>query len=131
MKPDIKTANDINALVHHFYNRALTDSIIGSFFTKAVQLNWEIHIPLICQFWQSILLSTAQYKGRPIDKHIQLHKTMPIKPIHFKQWLKLWQLSIDQLFSGPIAEQAKQRAHQIADLMQFKIQQTDSQNFIQ
>jgi hemoglobin len=46
---------------------------------------------------------------------------MNLYQIHFDQWLKLFQESIDALFNGPIADDAKKRANIMAILFISKI----------
>ncbi|TAH05859.1 MAG: group III truncated hemoglobin, partial [Sphingobacteriales bacterium] len=53
---DIQTAADIQLLVDSFYKQVLPDPLIGYIFTDIAQLSWEKHIPIMYQFWGSILL---------------------------------------------------------------------------
>jgi hemoglobin len=41
---------------------------------------------------------------------------------HFEAWLKLWKETVDENFSGEIAESAKNKAENIAKLMSFKME---------
>ena len=47
----------------------------------------------------------------------------PLKEIHFEIWLRYFNESVDNLFTGPRSEDAKNRAKSIALLMQHKIKQ--------
>ncbi|MEL6988935.1 MAG: group III truncated hemoglobin, partial [Bacteroidota bacterium] len=57
------------------------------------------------------------YKGNPFAKHIGL----PIEQKHFDQWIALFEKAIDHHFKGPVAEEAKDRAHKMADLFIMKL----------
>ena len=64
-------------------------------------------------------------------KHIAIHKQMPLEKEHFEQWLHLWEKTIDELFSGPVAQEAKKRATLMKELMMFKIEKSADSGFIQ
>ncbi|HEX8327629.1 MAG TPA: group III truncated hemoglobin [Hymenobacter sp.] len=68
-------------------------------------------------FWSSVLLGTSRYKGRPMAKHFPL----PIRAEHFRQWLALFCASVDELFIGPKAEDAKARAHSIGTMFEHRM----------
>jgi hemoglobin len=121
--PDITHRKDLELLIDAFYKKALKDELIQHFFTEVVQLDWEQHIPLIVDFWESSLLGTGNYKGNPMSAHLQLDRKSPLEPAHFDRWLKLWEETVNENFDGETANLAISRAQQIAQLMQFKIEQ--------
>ena len=90
MKPDIENRNDIEFLVSEFYKLATQDEVIGKFFKTVMVLNWEKHIPVICNFWESIILGSHNYQGNPMLKHIELSRKEKLLPEHFERWQKLW-----------------------------------------
>ena len=118
---DITTRKDIKNLVDTFYEKVKQDVLIGHFFNKVVVLTWDIHMPIMYNFWESVLLTKPVYKGNPMLKHIALDKKEKLLPEHFDQWLKLWKETVDTLYKGEKAELAKERAEMIAKLMQHKI----------
>ena len=118
---DINSREDIERLVTLFYKSATKHPDIKHFFTEVVQLNFEKHIPVICDFWESVLFKKVVFKGNPMVKHIVLNRKSPMIDLHFKTWLSLWQFSVDDLFIGTLAEEAKYKATSIAALMQHKI----------
>lgn len=120
---DIENRKDIENLVDNFYKLVIKDELIGSFFTKVVVLDWEKHIPVMYNFWETIVLGNITYKGNPMLKHISLSQKKAIKEEHFDRWLKLWESTLSQYFQGPKANEALNRAQQIAELMKFKIKQ--------
>lgn len=112
---DIETAADIDRLVEHFYQRALRDELIGFFFTDIARIDLPKHLPKISRFWQNQLLeSFPDYRARTFEAHLDIHQRAAFQPAHFNRWLGLWQASVDALFSGPRAEQAKTRGRAIA-----------------
>lgn len=64
-----------------------------------------------------VLLGKNGYKGQPFPKHLVL----PISGEHFNRWLTLFEQTIDELFEGEKAEEAKQRAMMIAQTFQYKM----------
>lgn len=119
---DISSPRDIDHLVRAFYKKATADPVIGKFFTEVVQINWELHIPVIVNFWSTALLGEGDYRGNVMDAHIKLHKIEPMKKEHFDRWVSLWQQTIEEMFVGSKAEEAKQRGSSIAQIMTYHMQ---------
>ena len=118
---DITTKEDIIFLVDQFYGKAIEDERIGVFFTTVVPLNFDEHLPVMYNFWESVLLGGTSYKGNPMLKHIELHRKQALQEEHFTQWLTLWEQAIDEHFIGSVAETAKTRARSIKAIMQHKL----------
>lgn len=121
---DIRNRGDIQLLIDSFYKKAIADDIIGFFFTDVVVLNWEKHMPLMYDFWETTLFHEATYKGNPIKVHLDLHHKSSLSKVHFDQWINLFKTTVDEHFNGSKAELAKQRAISIATVMQIKIAQS-------
>ncbi len=119
---DIETRSDIEYLIHQFYIKVKQDATIGFFFTEIVHLDFDIHLPKMYDFWESIIFKKASYNGNPMLSHILLNKKFSIEKKHFQKWLFLWEETITENFTGINAKEGIQRAHQIAELIQFKIQ---------
>ncbi len=114
MKKDIATRGDIQVLVDSFYAKVQADDKLAPVF---IHVNWEKHLPVMYNFWSSMLFGEQSYRGNPFEKH----RTLPIDVQHFSQWLKLFIDTVDSRFSGPKAEEIKQRAHAIAGVFQHKM----------
>lgn len=120
MKQDITNRTDLTLLMEAFYSKALTDETIGYFFTEVVQLSMEKHLPLIVDFWDSVLFDAGIYKGNAINVHQQLHEKSPFRAEHFSRWIALFYETVDGLFEGDNAIKIKQRASSIATVMTIK-----------
>ena len=131
IKDDIKDIEDIKKLVREFYSRVLKDEVIGPIFLNELNFKWDTHLPVMFDFWESILFHTAKYKGNPILVHIKLNQKTPLTDIHFENWMRLWENTIDSLFKGEVANLAKQKAQLMKSLMQHKINESNNPNFIQ
>jgi hemoglobin len=121
MKKDIESKEDIHLLVNNFYEKVKADETIAYIFKDIAKVNWEKHLPVMYSFWENTLFYTGTYEGNPMELHKHLHRLMPLTTEHFKQWIKLFNNSVDELFEGKNASLAKQRAKSIATVMQVKI----------
>ena len=115
--PDLETEADIIQLVDAFYARVNADELLRPIFNDVAQVDWASHLPTMYDFWSSVLLGTSRYKGRPMARHFPL----PIKAAHFQQWLALFRASVDALFIGPKAEEAKMKAQNIGAMFEHRM----------
>ncbi|HPW98721.1 MAG TPA: group III truncated hemoglobin [Flavobacterium sp.] len=122
MKKDIEDKNDIVLLVNSFYNAVQENEILGFIFNDVAKINWDEHLPRMYAFWTSMLLNEHLFSGNPMEKHITLSKITSMTEIQFNEWLLLFTTTVDKLFKGEIANEAKFRAENIARLMLLKIQ---------
>lgn len=120
MKTDIKNRADIEKLVNVFYDKVKKDKAISYFFNDVAKVNWEDHLPKMCDFFENILLSSGDYEGNPMVAHEELHKKSEVKSNHFQHWNALFDATVDELFTGAKAEEIKQRATNIAAAMMHK-----------
>ena len=111
--PDIINRTDVELLVNSFYDKVRADSLLAPLFAH---VDWPAHLPTMYHFWSFNLLGEAGYKGNIIQKHIPLS----LNKSHFEQWLKLFNETVDFLFSGDKAEEAKSRAYSMAVVIQVK-----------
>ena len=130
MKKDITTRADIDTLINVFYEKVKLDNTIGFIFTEVVPINWAHHIPVIVDFWESILLDNPVYKKNAMEVHYDLNKKVPLQKEHFESWMQLFASTIDELFEGRIANSAKVRAQSIASVMLFKMSNANNNHSI-
>jgi hemoglobin len=114
MEKEILTEADVNRLVNAFYDKVRADDILGPVFAAVIKNNWDAHLKRMTDFWSTLLLYTKTYKDDPMPKHLPLNISKP----HFDRWLMLFNETIDELFTGEIAENARKRAKSIAKIMQ-------------
>jgi hemoglobin len=120
MKTDIKNRSDIEKLVTTFYGRVMEDPTISYFFNDIAKVNWENHLPKMCDFFENILFSSGNYDGNPMSAHEELHKKSEVRGEHFQHWNALFDAAVDELFEGAKSEEIKQRATNIAAAMMHK-----------
>jgi hemoglobin len=121
----------IELLVNTFYTKVKVDPVIGDIFNNAENFSWEKHIPIMINFWETLLLDTASYRGNTMAKHLELNKRHPLNTAHFDRWKKLFFETLDELFEGPNIAVAKKKAEAMSALMQFKISESSKKGFVQ
>ncbi len=115
---DIIQLKDIKVLVDTFYTKVRQDDLLGPIFEGVIQDKWPMHLEKMYRFWQTVLLEEHTYYGSPFTPHAKL----PVKAIHFDRWLKLFNETIKETFSGEKAIEAKWRAEKMARMFQLKIE---------
>lgn len=120
MKTDIRDRKDIDLLMRAFYSKAISDDVIGYIFTDVAKLDLAHHLPIIGDFWETIVFQTGAYSkhGRnPLQVHGELNRMTPLLPEHFERWLEIFDQITDELYAGERADFIKLRAHAIAGRM--------------
>lgn len=119
--PDLTDRDDVQALVEDFYRNAFRDPLIGPVFTEVAHMDLERHLPIMCDFWETVLWNAGLYRRNALHVHFALHARHPLNAAHFDRWLDLWVEAVDRRFSGPHAERAKLQASRIAGSMQRRL----------
>jgi len=115
---DITNLEDIQLMVNTFYSNVRKDELIGSIFNKKIGDRWTEHLEKMYRFWQTILLEEHTYSGSPFPPHKQL----PVEKKHFARWMEIFTETVDNLFEGPLAEEAKLRGRSMAEIFNHKIE---------
>lgn len=108
-------------MLAHFYEKALADEVIGFFFTQVVPLDMEKHLPVITDFWESVVLGTRGYRRNVMELHRHIHELSAIRKEHLDRWVQLFTKTIAEHFEGPNATLMAQRARSIATMMDLKL----------
>ncbi|MEO8794667.1 MAG: group III truncated hemoglobin [Daejeonella sp.] len=120
MKPvtDIITLYDIKLLVDTFYTKVQHDTLLAPIFNNRIKDNWDEHLEKMYRFWQTVLLDEHTYFGSPFHPHASMH----LEQSHFSIWIKLFTETVDELFTGHKAVEAKWRAEKMAEMFQIKLE---------
>jgi hemoglobin len=121
MKKDIETREELEELLRAFYKSAFADELIGHFFTEVVPLDLKTHIPVIANFWESVVFNKPSYRKNVMEVHKHIHHLSKIKKEHLNRWVKIFTETLDENFEGSRTELMKQRARSIATLMDIKL----------
>lgn len=117
----MESRQNLIELLEAFYEKALNDPEIGFFFTQVVPLDLKHHLPLIADFWESVVLGGRGYRKNVMEVHQHIHRLSAIRREHLDRWVQLMTETISERYSGPVAELMKQRARSIATLMDIKL----------
>ena len=118
---DITSRSDIARLVDTFYECVRSDDLLGPIFQDIARVHWPTHLPKMYAFWETVLFGVGGFKGNPLAAHVTLAQRTPLTAREFDRWVALFDESVDTLYAGPVAADAKRRARQIADTMQHHI----------
>ncbi len=120
-KKDIASRDDIYMLVTTFYNKVQNNAALAPFFS--VIDDWKAHYNHLTTFWESNLFLKTKYLGNPLAVHVEVDKQNhnAISQAHFGIWLNLWFETVDELFAGERANNAKFRARKMSTFMYLNI----------
>jgi hemoglobin len=116
-QPEIISIEDIKLLVDTFYQRIQADELLGPIFNERIQDKWPVYLEKMYRFWQTVLLGEHTYNGSPFPPHAKL----PVDNEHFAAWMALFTKTVDELFTGDKATEAKWRAGKMAEMFEYKI----------
>ena len=105
----IESREDIVRLVGKFYARVRKDDLLGNIFNHHIATEeWPAHLSKLSGFWEVHLLRGSNFKGNPVQKHIQVdqHLKNTMNKEHFDRWLELWSETLDSLYEGELTEKA-------------------------
>lgn len=120
MKKDIESRADIQFFVDKFYGGMQSDDLVGHVFLEVERVDFSKHLPKMYDFWEMLLFDGRAYQGAPMQNHLRINAHHPLTAAHFERWLELFRATIDADFEGPKAEEAKSKAHHIAETWKYK-----------
>lgn len=113
------TTDHIKNLVTHFYQKIRRDEVLGPIFNDVAKVDWDHHIPLICQFWNSIMLKTNEYHSNAYRKHVILGEKIALTEAHFSRWLMLFGEEAVKYLPMQEAHLIVKKAHMIAESLKI------------
>ncbi|WP_333587863.1 group III truncated hemoglobin [Phenylobacterium sp.] len=105
----------IERQVRTFYGRVREHAVLGPVFAAHVE-DWEEHLAKLCDFWSSVLLMTARFKGSPMAAHARAGE---IEMAHFPLWLDLWRTTARDVCPPQAAQLFIARAEMIGRSLQM------------
>ena len=127
---DIQDRSDIQELIVAFYERAFADDLIGHIFTDVMHMDLEAHMPIMCDFWETVLFHTGAYRRNAFEIHRQINHLAPLSSVHFQRWEDLWHGTVDAMFEGEKANLAKLNASRISGSIQRRLASDPSSQLI-
>lgn len=118
---DLTDRRDVEELVSWFYRAALADALIGPIFTDVARVDLGRHLPIMADFWETVLFGTGTYQRNALLVHLVLHARTPLDGRHFARWLELWETAVRERFGGEKADLAVIQAHRMAGSIERRL----------
>lgn len=113
-RTDIADRADVEAVLWRFYGAVLVDDVLAEPFAEVREVTGlAAHIPVMTDFWETMLFKVRRYHGQVQDVHGRVHATTALSTRHFIRWLTTWYDTVDDMHSGPQADRAKRQAARI------------------
>lgn len=120
----LKSREDVSLLVNTFYGKVRQDELLGPIFNGIIS-DWESHLELLTDFWETNLFFKRKYFGNPMHAHVEVDKQVDhtINEMHFGTWINLWVQTLDELFEADdeVAQIAKNRARHMGTFLHLNI----------
>ncbi len=105
------TRQQISDLVDNFYEIVWKDERLGPIFAGELDGRRPEHIAKMKSFWESVLLTTGSYHGRPVPAHMKLQG---VEGDDFKIWLGHFRAVANETFDPDAAPLVIEAAERIA-----------------
>ncbi len=121
-KKEIQNREDVQLLVETFYVKIRKDIVLGPIFNGIIS-DWQRHLTLLADFWETQLFLKRKYYGNPVTAHLEVDIKLnhTINSAHFGLWLNLWFETIEELFEGETAWIARNRAQKMSTMLFMQI----------
>jgi hemoglobin len=117
MLKEIENRSDVSLLVRSFYAKIRKHDLLGPIFNNAIPENhWEVHLEKLTDFWETNLFGISKFKGNPMQAHRDVDQANhhKIEMEYFGHWIQMWFETIDEHFTGDLAEKAKRASRKMA-----------------
>lgn len=123
-KKYIQSREEVSLLVRTFYGKVREDDLLGPIFNGIIK-DWEEHLELLTDFWETQLLYKRKYYGNPMAAHVDVDKQIgnSVTEKHFGVWINLWLNTLDELFdqNDEVAQIAKNRARHMGTFLYLNL----------
>ncbi len=123
---DLDTPEEVAEFVTRFYREIAQDSRFHLYFETIAHVDWQVHTLVLTDFWTGVLFETPhQDADEVIDAHRWLHDAAPFDVALFDRWLEILDTTLDDGWTGPMAERARKRGHGYAWAMARRFMDVD------
>lgn len=112
------SSDDVATMVNKFYASVIQDDLLGPVFDSIISPDWNHHLDKMTSFWLRNLFGVSGYAGNALQAHREVDRRVGMKPEMFDRWLRLFDDTIDDRWSGPMASRAKAQAHAMGRVQQ-------------
>ena len=120
-RPDIRGRDDLKHLVDVFYAKVRADPLLGPIFDDVARVNWEVHLPHLVSFWQTVLFGNGGFRGNPMAAHLRLARLTEMDWPRFERWTTLFSQTVNALFQGDQATRIQMAAREMARAFHSRI----------
>ncbi|WP_116365435.1 group III truncated hemoglobin [Parahaliea mediterranea] len=117
-KPDLDSRAHIEDFVQRFYARMLRDEVLAPIFVHVAEIDLDVHLPHIVNYWCKLLLGEQHYQRHTMNIHRRLNARRTLHSSDFARWLEFFTTTADFHFAGEHTERAKRIAATIAANME-------------
>ena len=78
---DITSREDVELLVRSFYTKVRKNETLGYIFDDVIKIDWEHHIPILVDFWETTLLDTNSYQRNAMAEHFKVNQKIKLEPL--------------------------------------------------
>ena len=82
------------------------EKVLAEPFARLRATGLDDHVPTMCDFWKTVLFRAGRYRGSALQAHRDIHRRAPLSDRHFRRWLTLWHITVDEMYRGPAADRA-------------------------
>ena len=122
---DLGDRADVEVLLRRFYGRVFDDDTLAEPFAELQAKGLDSHLPVMSDFWETVLFRAGLYHGNALLVHRQLDDRHPLCANHFVRWLTLWNATLDEMYHGPVAKHAKVQAGRISKSLHRRLRGVD------
>lgn len=119
---DLDSPEHIQLFIESFYDKVLVDDVLAHIFHDVAVIDVSVHIPIIIQYWQKLLLGDKTYQRHTMNIHRDVHRKFPFTEKEFDRWLALFTQTAQAEFAGPYTLRALDIATTIAANMHDSLQ---------
>ena len=76
---DIASREDVELLVNEFYGKVRKNELLDHIFDDVVKIDWEHHIPILIDFWESMLLDVNKYSRNAMAVHVEINQKIKLQ----------------------------------------------------
>lgn len=128
-RPDIAGRAEIKILVDRFYDKIRADEVLGPIFNDVAKVDWDVHLPRLYAFWQTVLFGDGGFRGSPLSVHFKLVSQTTMDWPRFERWLALFRETVDESFFGEKATHIKRIADDMAHVIYSRINNVEDPRF--
>lgn len=112
---DLDSRERVCQFVDAFYARMLRDPVLAPIFVDIADIQLEVHLPHIKNYWCKLLLGETDYRRHTMNIHRALNQKRPLTGADFEQWISVFERTLlEERYSGLQADKARRVANTIA-----------------